>query len=83
MSDISRVIDYLITAKNLSPQKIEAFSRVITALGTSHEVVSEPNQLPETPAQENSFEPPIFDISEVEKVQVDEQEEKNVNLYAS
>ena len=84
MSNVDKVIDYIVNnAGKLTPEKIQALSDVVGALGGENETTKEANSVPVTENQEELMTPGPTDFSEVQGFQVDEGPRQEVKIYGS
>lgn len=84
MNNVDKVIDYIVSkAGTLSPEKIEALSKVVGALGGENHVTHEPNTLPVAENQEELTQDAPDDMSEITHVQIDGGPKRGVQILKS
>ena len=82
MSNQKKVVDYILgNVGKLKPEKIEALSKLVGALGT--EVEKADNKVPETPNSQDMLEDQPIDMSNVTGVQFedDKKSRKDIKIY--
>ena len=73
---IDKIVNKILTARKMPPQKIMALAKVIQALAYVKEREDAPNEIKdeEEAKMEALLSPPIQNLSEIEKIEIDGQE---------
>lgn len=84
MNNVDKVVAYIVdNAGRLAPEKIEALSKVVGALGGENHITHEPNTLPVVENQEELTQDAPDDMSEITAVQIDDNPPRKVQILKS
>lgn len=83
MSNVDKVTEYILkNSGKLTPEKIQALSSVVKALGgEKNSAAHEPNTIPIADTQEQLTEPGPIDFGEVDGVKIDDGNRKKIKIY--